>query len=203
MPTDEPFTLPKGWKQISESRAKMFGSAATTEKETKILKTLNSTISIDYNGDAKFKTVLEDLQDRTGLTLIMDQASVQDLNLDYDDTVKLRLPKITVRTALKKILGDKGLTYIIKEGALQVMTPKRASEYTVVRSYPIEGLVAASQVATRFGPFVTRAPKCLANVQGLINMIQGSVEPTYWQPNGPGSISFFEPTMSISITRQC
>lgn len=197
IPTDEPFTLPKNWKQLSESRAKMFGPQLT-EKEAKILKTLNSTISIDYNGDVKFKTVLEDLQERTGLTLIMDQASAQDLNLDYDDVVKLQLKKITVRTALKKILGDKGLTYIIKEGALQVMTPKRASEHTVVRSYPIEGLVAPSQVAQQFGPFVARA-QMLANVQSLISLIQGSVEPSYWQPNGPGSIAFFEPTMTLTI----
>jgi hypothetical protein len=197
IPTDEPFTLPKNWKQISESRAKMFGPQLT-EKEAKILKTLNSTISVDYPGDAKFKTVLEDLQDRTGLTMIVDQASAQDLNLDYDDTVKLQLKKVTVRTAIKKVLGDKGLTYIIKEGALQVMTPKRASEYTVVRSYPIEGLVAPTQVAMQFGPFVARA-QMLANVQSLISMIQGSIEPSYWQPNGPGSIAFFEPTMSITI----
>jgi hypothetical protein len=128
----------------------------------------------------------------------MDQASVQDLNLDYDDVVKMQLKKVTVRTALKKILGDKGLTYIIKEGALQVMTPKRASEHTVVRSYPIEGLVAPSQVAMQFGPFVARA-QMLANVQTLINTVQNSVEPSYWQPNGPGSIAFFEPTMSLTV----
>ena len=175
----------------------MFGPQLT-EKEAKILKTLNSTITIDYKAEYKFKTVLEELQDKTSLILIMDQASVQDLNLDYDDPVKLKLGKVTVRTALKKILGDRGLTYIIKEGALQVMTPKRAAEHTVIRSYPVEGLVAPSQVALQFGPIVARA-QMLANVQSLINTIQGSIDPNYWQPNGPGSISFFEPTMSITI----
>jgi len=195
--TDEPFTLPKNWKELSASREKMFGPQLT-EKEAKILKTLNSTITIDYKGDWKFKSVLEDLQEKTGLSLIMDPASATDLNIDYDDIVALKLGKVTVRTAIKKILGDKGLTYIIKEGALQVMTPKRASEHTVVRSYPIEGLVAPSQVAMQFGPFVARA-QMLANVQSLINTIQSTVEPSYWQPNGPGSIAFFEPTMSITI----
>ena len=47
-------------------------------------------------------------------------------------------------------------------------------------------------------PFVARA-QMLANVQSLINTIQSTVEPSYWQPNGPGSIAFFEPTMSITI----
>ena len=197
MPSDDPIQLPKYWKELTESRKKMMG-APLSEKEVKVLKTLNSTVTIDYKSE-KFKDVLNHLQERTGLTLIMDEGSVQELNLDYDDQVTQKLGKVTVRTALKKILGDKGLTYIIKEGALQVMTPKKASEYTVIRTYPIDALISPVQMQNQFmNPFLARV-QMLNNAQGLINLIQGSVEPSYWQPNGPGSIVFEEVTRSLVI----
>jgi hypothetical protein len=90
------------------------------------------------------------------------------------------------------------LTYIIKEGNIQVMTPKRASEYTVVRSYPVDDLVAPNQFAMMFGPFAQHA-QMLQNAQQLINMIQLTVEPSYWQPNGPGTITFYAPTKTLLI----
>jgi hypothetical protein len=125
---------------------------------------------------------------------------MQEANVDYKDKVSLKFPKLTVRTALKKILGDKGLTYIIKEGNLQVMTPKKASEYTVVRTYQIDDLTAPDPMIQRmFGPFVAQAQK-IRNAQSIIGLIQGSIEPSYWQPNGPGTITF-EPISGALIVR--
>ncbi len=196
MVSDEPIQFPKYWAKLTEERKKMFGPKLT-ETEVKVLKTLNSTISVEYKAD-EFQAVLNHLQEKTGLSLIMDEASMQDLNLDYKDPVTVSFKKVTVRTALKKILGDKGLTYIIKEGALQVMTPKKASEYTVIRSYPIDGLVAPNQMAMMFGPFVARQAM-LNNAQQIVNLIQSTVEPSYWQPNGPGVIVFDEITKSLMI----
>ena len=194
--TDKEITFAKNWKEISARRV----SQNLTPKEAALLKTLNSTLSVDYNND-KFKTVLNHMMERTGLTIIVDPASLQDANVDYEaDTVTLKFPKMSVRSALKKILGDRGLTYIIKEGTLQVMTPKRASEYTVIRTYRIDDLVSPDpRVQMWFGPFVAQAQK-IQNAQALINTIQSLVEPSYWAPNGPGTIAF-EPISGALIIR--
>lgn len=196
VPTDKEIAFAKDWKERRE-RLQSFINPKLTKQETALLKTLNSVMSVDYNGD-KFKAVLSHLQERTGLVLIMDEASVRDLNLDYDDPVTFKVQKATVRTILKKVLGDKGLTYIIKEGNIQVMTPKRASEYTVVRSYPVDDLIAPNQMQLMFGPFAGQAAM-MQNAQMLINMIQMTIEPSYWQPNGPGSIVFYPPTRTLLI----
>ena len=87
---------------------------------------------------------------------------------------------------------------IIKEGHLQVMTPKRAAEHTVVRAYPVDDLVAPNQTTAMFGPFVQQA-QMMQNAQQLVNLIQFSIEPSYWQPNGPGTITFFAPTKTLMI----
>lgn len=196
LPMDGDINFPKNWKEISERRKAMV-NPKLTEAEVKLLKTLNSTLSVNYDKD-NFKAVLNHLQDRTGLTIIVDEGSLRDNNVDYDDPVTFKVEKASVRTILKKVLGDKGLTYIIKEGAIQVMTPKRASEYTVTRSYPISDLITPVQANAMFPPFMQMMQK-RQNAQQLINLIVSMTGQDYWQPNGPGSISYFEAGDSLLI----
>jgi hypothetical protein len=196
--TADPIEFPPYWKELTERRKKMV-EQQLTKKEVALLKALNSVMTPDYDNE-KFKAVINHLQEKTGLTIIVDEPSLNDLMLDYDAPVTFKLPvKVSVRAVLKKILGDKGLTYIIKEGAIQVMTPKKAAEHTVVRAYQIDDLVAPSpQMQMMFGPFIAQA-KMMQNAQQLINLIQATIEPNYWQPNGPGTIAFFAPTKSLLI----
>lgn len=196
--TETGIAFPAGWLALSQRR-KEFVSPKLTDKEVALLKALNSTMKVDYDQE-KFKGVIEHIMEKTGLTIIVDPASLQDANVDYEaDTVTLKFPKLQVRTALKKILGDKGLTYIIKEGNIQVMTPKRASEYMVVRTYQIDDLIQPNpQMMMMFGPFIAEA-QLQQNALQLINLIQFTIEPSYWQPNGPGSISFWPPTRSLIV----
>ncbi len=194
---DKEFNLPSNWKELTKVRNEMV-SQKLTEKEVKLLKALNSTMSPRYDGD-KFKSVIEHIQDKTGLTIIMDPASLQDLNVDYaEDLITFKADKVSVRTVLKSILSQKGLTYIIKEGTIQAMTPKKASEYTVVRSYPIGDLITPIQQNRMMPPFMQQAQKAQA-AQQIINLIVSMTPQDYWQPNGPGNIAYFAPTESLTI----
>lgn len=195
---DRDIAFPADWKERSERKKKLFGPQLT-EKEVKLLKTLNSVMSVKYDNE-KFSGVIKHLQDKTGLTILVDMPSLTELNIDYDGAlVSLDVQKASVRTILKKILGDQQLTYIIKEGAIQVMTPKKASEYTIVRSYNVTDLVMGDpQLSMIFGPFGAQQLR-MQNAQMLINTIQQVIEPSYWQPNGPGAITYFDATKSILI----
>jgi len=201
IPTDREIAFAKNWKELSDRRKEMV-SAKLTEGEAKLLKALNSTMTPNYDRD-EFKSVLNHLMDKSGITIIVDETSLDDAKVDYKDPVTFKLPaKVTVRTVLKKVLGDRGLTYIIKEGNVQVMTPKKAAEYTVVRTYQIDDLVAPistnPQMMMMFGPQVQQF-QMLQNAQMIINMIQSTIEPAYWQPNGPGSITYFPATKSLIV----
>lgn len=197
VPTDKEISFPADWKERSERMKKLFGPQLT-EKEVKLLKTLNSVMSVDYD-NVKLKTVINTLQDKTGLTIFVDPMSLTDLNIDYEDPVSFKVDKATVRTILKKVLGDKGLTYIIKEGSIQVMTPEKAAKNTIIRTYSVADLVEGDpRLTMQFGPFIAQA-QMNQNAQQLIILIQQAIEPSYWQPNGPGSIIFFPPTKSLVI----
>jgi hypothetical protein len=194
-PIDGVVEYPKYWAQLTESR-KNFTANRLTAKEIALLKTLNSTLSVDFN-NTSLKDVISYLHEKTGLPIIVDEGSLKEAMVEYSDTVTFKVNKVTVRTILKKILADHNLAYILKEGTVQVVTNQRARETMVVRSYPIDDLVGLSNQL--YGPYVNRA-NMLANVQTLIQNIQSAIDPTLWSVNGgPGAITFFEPSRSLII----
>jgi len=91
---------------------------------------------------------------------------------------------ITLRTVLKKVLGDRGLSYIVKDGIIQVLTADRARSTMSVRVYPVLDLV--NPTAQPMAPAVE-----WLFAQSLISSIQHSVDPTIWDINGgPASITY-------------
>jgi hypothetical protein len=177
-------------------RAALRGKQHLTDKEKSLLKALSSTMSVDY-AKKSFREVIDDLADKTGQAIILDQDSLKEAMVEYDDPVTFKSNKVTFRTVLKKILADRGLTYVIKEGTIQAVTPQKARESLVARSYPVGDL--ATSLDMRFPPLLRRV-QMLQNVAQLIDLIQNSIEPSSWQINGgPGTISFYEPTMSLVI----
>ena len=186
---------PKYWAQLTESRKNFVGNKLTA-KETTLLKALNSTLSVDFK-ESQFKDVLGYLMEKTGLAIIVDEGSLNDANVEYSDPVNFKINKVTVRTILKKVLADRGLSYIIKEGTIQVVTPQKARDSMVVRSYPIDDLVGIGN--QRYGPFVNRAIM-LNNVQSLILNLQSAIDPALWNVNGgPGAITFNESSRALII----
>jgi hypothetical protein len=196
--TDRDVTFAKNWKELSEIRKATVGPRLTA-KEVALLRTLNSTLSVDFK-ETSFKDVLEWLNDKTGLAIIVDQASLRDAMADYDESkITFKVNKVTVRTVLKKVLADIGLTYILQEGTVQVVTPQKARETMVVRTYPINDLVAPAPYAMWFGPYVANA-QMIINAQNVINMIQNTIEPSMWNVNGgPGSITFSPQGMALVV----
>lgn len=189
-PIDGVVEYPKHWAAITEKR-----KTKLHPKEVALLQTLNSTMTADFE-DRKFREVIDYIQKKTGLSIFLDRGSLMDAGVEYDDPVTFQYPKVSVRTVLKKILGDRNLTYVIKEGAIQVVTPMKAREMMVVRSYPVMDLVAGDP---RFGPFAERF-MAAKNAQGLIQNIQMAVEPSIWDVNGgTATITFHQPSMSLIV----
>ena len=196
IPTEKNMTFASSYAY----RAALRGKQKLTETERLLLKALNSVMSVDFTDKkSTFREALDEIMERTDqkVKIILDQESLKEKMVEYDDLVKFKAKKVTVRTILKKILADRGLTYIIKEGTIQVITPEKARESLVARSYPIGDL--ASSLDMRFNPILRRL-QMLQNVAQLIDLMQNSIDPPSWQANGGlGTISFYEPTMSLVV----
>jgi hypothetical protein len=169
-----------------------------TKAEIHLLKMLNSTLSVNFD-KMPLKDAIEYLHDKTDINIFVDENSLKDANVEYDDPVSFKARKVTVRTILKKILADKGLTFIIKEAAVQVMTPEKAKQFMVVRAYPIADLLPLAD--PRMGPGLNRM-QMLQSAQGIINLIVTTVEPESWKFNGGTGTIAFDPTTMTLVIRQ-
>ncbi|MBX9680292.1 MAG: hypothetical protein K2X38_16145 [Gemmataceae bacterium] len=187
---------PKFWDRIlARSKPNL------SPKEVTLLKAMNSTLSVNFDREP-LKNALNYLMEKTGQAIIVNEQSLKDANIEYDDPVTFKIEKITVRTILKKILADRGLTYVIQEGTIQVVTPERARAMMTVRTYPIGDLVnsqTAMQAQIMYGPFAAQFIR-QQNAAGIISMLQNSVDPSMWNVNGGGgSMTYDDASQSIAV----
>jgi hypothetical protein len=190
---DIEFPPPEQWARLTKARAKK----QLTEKEQQILKTLDSSIKADFK-DSRLEDVIDFLQTRTGLSIILDKAALEEANASYDSLITANFKQgISVRTLLRVVLGKANLTYIVKDEAITVMTPERAKATMVTKTYYLGDLVGYTDV--NLGPVLTQA-KMLAAGREIVEMIKGSVDPNSWRDNGgEGTIVFDPRTLSIVV----
>jgi hypothetical protein len=144
-----------------------------------LLKALNSSLTAPFT-NTKLREAIDYLQEKTGQTILLDEASLRDANVDKDDPVDFPRKKVTFRTILRKILGDRGLTYVIRDEMLVVVTPQKARDMMVARTYPVGDLVNPIQTG---GPFFNLVWS-QQMAQLLINQIKASVDPSIWEQGG-------------------
>jgi hypothetical protein len=192
--------FPKNWQELA-TRRKALETSNISAKEKQILSSLSKTLSVDYD-KVGFMDVIEDLSTRIGQPILLDKGSLADLQINSDTQVNFKVKGVSARTVLRKVLGDVGLAYIIKDDVIQVVSEKVARETMITRTYYLGNLLAGgpfSDAGIRFVPGLTQF-EGMQNVLSIVSMIQSSVDPQSWQANGgKGTITFSAPTMSLII----
>jgi hypothetical protein len=192
LPLDD-IEFPPDWVEKSKKRSP---EKKLTPKEKELLDALKKPISLEFNGDT-FGSVIEYLQKVTGQTILLDKQALDEANVTNETPITLRLPKVSTRTALKKMLRDLNLTYVIKEEAINITTPARAKEYMVTRAYYVGDLLGVTDI--RFGPIINQL-QMMQTVGSIIQTIQSQIDPDTWQANnGNGTIVFDPISQSLVI----
>jgi hypothetical protein len=202
--TQASLVLPKGDYEVNAKRlaailARGRDKPKMTKKEQEIMRILNSVLTVDWD-DAKLREVLDHLEKKTGQKLPIDKKTMEELDISYDTPVSFKASKASVRTILRKVLGDLGLTYIVKDEIIQIVTPQKARETMTTRSYPILDLMTNNLMApigTPLGQFQMQQ-----NAQMLIDMITSTIEPQSWKANGGEATITFDPLTNRLIVRQ-
>jgi hypothetical protein len=192
-PSASDYELPPDWVEKSKRRSP---ENKLTRREKALLDALKAPISVDFNNDT-FSSVIEYLQKVTGQTILVDKQALEEANVTYDTPVTLRLPKVSTRTVIKRLLADLGLTYVIKDEAIQVTTPARAQEMMVTRVYYIGDLVG---VVDPLLPAALNDLQAAQAIGTIIQTIQSQVEPQSWSANGGNGTIVYDPIrMSLVI----
>jgi hypothetical protein len=187
---------PKDWAEKTKTRAKSLNPL--TAKEYAIMGVLNSPITVNFK-ESRFEDVIDYLQTVLRQPIIMDKNALDEARVTYDSPVTVNVKGVAVRTLLRKILSDFGLTYIVKDEVVQVVSATKAKEMMVSRSYYLGDVVAGQAGAVFFGAGFDQF-QTLQNANRIIDLIQTSVDPQSWQINGgPGQITFHAPTLTLVV----
>ena len=134
---DIEFPPAEKWIEMSKRRSK---NNVLTDTERAILKALDATVSVDFK-DQRFGGVVDWFQHQMGQTIVLDKPALDDLGVNNESTINVTLNKVSTRTALKKILADLGLTYVVKDETIFVTTPAKAKDMMTIRTYYIGDLI--------------------------------------------------------------
>jgi hypothetical protein len=197
LPAGRDVEFPKDWKEKTERRLQ---SVKMTDKEKKIIEALDKPVSIAFN-ERPLEEALQDLSNILDQPLLLDKKSLEDLLVDLKRGVSLQAKGLSARTVLRTVLASQGLTFIVKDETIQIVTLEKAKSTLTTRVYYLGDLVTGVGPFGdfRFGPFLNLA-QTQETVKVLQETITKSIDPLSWKENGgPGSVTFHAPSMSLIV----
>lgn len=197
LPAIKDVEFPADWKEITARRLK---KVEMTAKEQKILESLDRPTTVNF-ADRPLEEALQDLSNALDQPLLIDKKSLEDLLVDLKKGVSLNAKGLSGRTVLRSILASQGLTFIVKDETIQIVTVEKAKSQLSTRVYYLGDLVTGTGTFGdfRFGPVLNLA-QMQENARVIQETIVKSVDPLSWKENsGPGSIMFDVPSMSLIV----
>jgi hypothetical protein len=196
------YELPADWKEKTERRKPQLNP-----KLKAVIAALRTPVDIDKN-NAPLTDVLKALSTAMGQPIVLDKATMQDSGIDQS-TMTTVSPGTTVsaRTALKMALANHGLTYVIKDNTIHVVTRDKAASMMETRVYYIGDLVTPLGggfvgVPGRYSAPTTDPDQVRKNVENLIKQIKDSIDPNSWRggpSDGRGEITYHPASMALVV----
>jgi hypothetical protein len=144
-------------------------SAAERKIQAELLKPTRFEFS-----DTPLIEVVQFLEDAHGIEIEFDHKALDDIGLDHTSTLVTRdLSSVSLRSALRLILRELGLTYVIRDEVLMITNKEEEENILGTRVYPSD-----------------LAP---AQLEKLTTIIQQTIAPNAWKDNGgPGCIAAYQ-----------
>ena len=146
---DEPPILypdPEVWQLLTERRKKYKAVDLTQHgpTETAILSALDEKTDLDFT-DQALADVVEYLKQRHGIEIQLDSKALSDAGVATDTPVTRNIRGISLRSALKLLLSEYDLTYVIANEVLMITSKTEAENKLSTRVYPVGDLVVPIQ----------------------------------------------------------
>jgi hypothetical protein len=147
-PDDPPIVYPAApvWEELTNRRKDRYGAMdlkASGEAEQRIDAALRAPLrpnGIDVT-DTPLEEVVTLLEEDYGIPVEIDVPALEAIGLDPSEPVTVNLHNISLRSALRLMLKQLQLTYIIQDEVLMITTPEEAESQLIVKVYPVADLV--------------------------------------------------------------
>jgi hypothetical protein len=100
--------------------------------EEKIFNELNRTTDVDVV-EMPLKDVVMYLQDKHQIPIVLSDKKLEEASISTDTPVTKSLKNVTLRSALRLILKDLELTYVVRDEVLQITTPEDAESQLITK----------------------------------------------------------------------
>src|SRR5678815_1224251 len=104
-------------------------------------------VDLDYP-ETPLKEVIEDLKERFQIPIVMATKKLEEAAINLETPVTVNFKQISLRAGLRNMLGDLGLTYLIKDEVMQITTPEDAGSQLITKVYRVGDLVVPIQANT-------------------------------------------------------
>lgn len=163
------------WPQEAEPRPA--GSEADIEQA------LDGPAELDLT-DQPLTNLVEMLGERYGIQAVLDRRALEDAGMGSDTPLTRHASFSSLRSALRLMLGELDLTYVIRDEVLVITTKTEAENMMVVKVYPVFDLAVRSGEGG--------GERSALDYRNLIQLIQSTAAPVTWQDvGGPGSMESF------------
>ena len=145
-PYEELLRFSPEWPQIRQDRQKYAVSEAAESPANRAVRKKLTAVQrkLEFTG-VPFEQVIEFMRDISGVSIHVRWGALEQVGVDKDTPVNIKLTDVPIEKALRVILADVGgltpLAYVIDEGIITISTKDDLSQQTVVRVYDIRDLI--------------------------------------------------------------
>jgi hypothetical protein len=136
----------------------------------KLMEKLQQKVTLDFQDEPLAKAV-ERLKPLVGMEVRLDEKELENMGCDPNTRVTLHVKDVSLRSALKVILKDLDLTYMLEKDSLSIASIERAAYVMYFAFYPVGDLL-----------FIDKSQEF--NEDYFAEMIVSTVKPDSWETNG-------------------
>ncbi len=142
---DEPPILypdPEVWRELTIRRKKYASVdlARSGDAEQRIYAALDQDTSLDFI-ETPFTDVIDYLERTHEIPIEIDATAMTELAIDTSTPINRTIKGVSLRSALRLMLKDLGLTYVIQDEVLLITSPETAETNLITKVYPVGDLV--------------------------------------------------------------
>jgi hypothetical protein len=156
-PDDPPIVYPAAdvWQELTARRVERYRSMDLARRgpaERKIDDALRSPTQLEFI-ETPLTDVIDYLKDYHQIEIQLDRRALDQVGIDSGTPITKNLRGISLRSALRLMLRELDLTYLIKDEVLLVTTPEQAETELTVKVYPVADLVLPIRLPEFAGGF--------------------------------------------------
>lgn len=156
----------------------------SSESRQRIEAQLATETIFDYL-DTPLKDVIDEIALRHSIPIVISIRALEDFGIGTDTPITISLAGVSLRSALRLVLRELDLTFLIEDEVLQITTPEDAEAHLQSRFYSVSTLLPAS-----------------GDGDYLVKLITKHVAPDSWDElGGPGAITFIDHLETLAVTQ--